>query len=117
MYASEPCARTLEADLILHARFGYVVSTPTALAMGRPVWRHWPYSRLADPSQVDPAGDCWWIWLLAGNAREALRWIPEQREWIGYERLNQPRFFKLSKFALAFSRVISPDGRNEKQLL
>lgn len=98
VYASEPCARTLEEDLALHARFGYVVSTPTAFAMGRLVWRDWPYAKLADPSQVAPDGDCWWIWLLAGDAREALKWLPFEKKWFAFERSNSPRFMDATRF-------------------
>lgn len=104
VYDSEPCARTFEEDLQLHFRHGYVVSTPECFAMARPVWRHWPYEHLANPALVAANGDCWWIWLLAGDLRTALSWLPDSREWIGYERVNVPRFFQCDKFPLRLTK-------------
>lgn len=106
VYDHESCARTFAEDLQLHLHHGYVVSTPTTFAMARPVGRHWSYKSLADPSMVDPQGNCWWIWMLSGELREALSWLPDQREWIGYERKNVPRFFLSAKFPLQFPRVV-----------
>lgn len=105
IYASEPCARTFAEDLELHFQHGYVVSTPECFAMARPVWKHWSYKELTDPSFTDPGGDCWWIYLLAGDLRTGMRWLPDRREWIGYERLNVPRFFKVSKFPLRSNQL------------
>jgi hypothetical protein len=98
VYASEPCARSLAEDIELHARFGYVHSTPEVFAMGRRVWSHWPHERLSQPWEVAADGDCWWIWLLAGDVRQAIGYIPEPLPWIGYERLNSPRVMPAAKF-------------------
>jgi len=95
VYATEPCARSLEEDIALHLAHGYVVARPDALAMARPVWKHWPYEKLASPWIVAPEGDAWWIWLLAGDLKTAMTWLPDaHRPWIGYERVNVPRWVR-----------------------
>lgn len=102
VYFREPCARTFVADLEMHLQHGYVVSTPDCFAMARPVWRDWAYRHLANPEMTAPGGDCWWIWILAGDMKTALWWLPEKKPWIGYERKNEPRFFSADRFPLQF---------------
>lgn len=98
VYETEPCARSFGEDLWHHLERGYVVSTPEALALARPVWRDWPLDRLRRPWESDPAGDCWWIWLLAGRMDVAMQWLPEPKKWLAYERGNSPRFFHHERF-------------------
>lgn len=90
VYETEPCARSFEADLLLHFQHGYVVSTPEAFAMVRRVRHDWPIERLREPWETAADGDCWWIWLLAGRLTIAARWLPFDLPWIGYERGNVP---------------------------
>lgn len=95
VYETEACARSFEEDVFLHLQHGYVIARPDAFAMARPVWKHWSYRELASPWIVAPEGDCWWIWLLAGDMREAMKWLPDaHRPWVGYERVNVPRFVR-----------------------
>lgn len=92
VYDREPCARTFEADLFLHLLHGIVVSTPEVFAMVRPVCREWPLAWLRDPERIDPDGDCWWIWLAAGDVRRLFQWPVPAKKWVAFERSNTPKF-------------------------
>ena len=90
VYEREACARSFESDLFSHFLHGYVVSIPEAFALARRVRHDWPEERLQNPDDTDPEGDCWWIWLLAGELSAVARWLPFDLPWIGYERDNRP---------------------------
>lgn len=89
VYDREPCARNFEQDLLLHLQFGYVVSTPEAFAMVRRVRHDWPDERLREPCATAADGDCWFVWLLAGDLALTTRWLPCELPWLGYERNNR----------------------------
>jgi hypothetical protein len=97
VYLAEPCARPFYEDLFFHLQFGTVISTPDVFAMARPVWRDWPVENLRAPWRADAEGNCWWVWLVAGDMRAALAYMPAGREWIGFERENVPRFRRLDR--------------------
>ena len=79
---------SFEADLEAHFRHGYVVTTPQAFAMARPVCRDWRPVELCDPFKVEPleTADCWFIWCLAGDLSVAARWLPCELPWLGFAR-------------------------------
>jgi len=95
VYAREACARTFEQDLLLHHLRGFVFSTPVFFIMGRPVRRD------ADPALiVNPAhsfdrneANCWHIYLMAGDTREAWGIMPWALGWFSFERRNELRFY------------------------
>lgn len=91
VYDREPCARTFEHDLFLHLMHGYVVSSPTLFAMFRPVRSAWNMEQLLDPSQTDPDGDAWWLWLVAGDPAPLFDGFPPKKL-VAFERRNSPRF-------------------------
>lgn len=94
VYEREPCAREFEADLYWHLRLGWVINTPTMFLMVRQVMRDWPVERLRLPWYVHPRGDALWVWLLAGDGRQALSAAPwPPFHWIGWERQNRPRWY------------------------
>lgn len=100
------------ADLEAHFRFGYVVATPQAFALARPVRKDWPASRLANPFDVEPleSADCWFLWALAGNLSVAARWLPCELPWLGFARRGKAARFvqasSLIKKALAISKRV-----------
>ncbi|HWB05284.1 MAG TPA: hypothetical protein VG796_19785 [Verrucomicrobiales bacterium] len=98
VYEQEPCARTFEHDLFLHFLHGTVWSTTDGFVMLRPVRRDWPLAWLHDPARTDPAGDAWWIWLLAGNPSRLWSLHPP-KPWIGFERKNVPRFYPFHRLS------------------
>jgi len=98
---------SFDDDLKAHFERGYVVSTPEAFAMGRPVRRDWTPERLNNPFHAEPAAtaDCWFIWVLAGDLSVAARWLPFDLPWIGFARRG-----KAAKFVEA-SRLLSKAGQ------
>ena len=97
VYEREPCARTFCEDLYHHLQHGWVVSTPTVFGMCRPVQHDWPAAWLREPWRTDPAGDCWMIWLLAGDLAKAMASLPDQRAFMAYERENQIRVLPMQR--------------------
>lgn len=88
VYQREPCARPLREDLEAHLLFGWVFSTPEVFLMGRQVRHDWPHDRIRDPWQTADDGDCWHVWLCAGDIREAIGLMPFPLPWVSYERQN-----------------------------
>jgi hypothetical protein len=58
-----PFVQVVEA----HFYHGYVVSTRALFVLARRVRHDWSGTRLLDIGQTDPAGDCWHVWLFAGE--------------------------------------------------
>ncbi len=96
VYEREPCARSFHEDFWLHLMHGHVVSTPEVFGLLRPVRSDWTADRLLDPSQVDKAGDTWWLWLAAGDVGRLFHWFPAKK-WVAYERRNSPRFVEYER--------------------
>lgn len=65
--AESPFEDTFAADVATHLMVGVVISTPDYYLMARPVGSDWSEDRMLDPWQTDPAGDCWFIWAVAGD--------------------------------------------------
>lgn len=105
VYENEPCQRSFYEDLALHLENGYVLSTPKAFVMGRRVDRQAPAEHLLDPARVWESGDCWWVWLASGDLRDVLGLMPFPLPWIGFERNNRPRFYRLDRFYEHFALV------------
>jgi hypothetical protein len=70
-------------DLEAHLLNGYVFSTPTLFAMGRPVprgvdvygpWRTWPVEE----------SDSWFVWCAVGPLAELLKVLPHDLPWISW---------------------------------
>jgi hypothetical protein len=87
--------RRFTDELEQHFLFGYVVATPDAFAMARPVLSTWEPSRIADIAEVEPlmTADAWYIWLLAGKLSVAVRWLPVELPLIGTARRGSPARF------------------------
>lgn len=86
-----PFREILEAHLF----HGHVISGPLAFVLGRQVMHDWPAARLLDPWDTDEAGDCWHVWLWAGEVRDWQRVVPWPLPWLSFhrgERLKVHRF-------------------------
>lgn len=102
LYNSDPRKGCEEAqwDIEMHMAYGYLISTPKFIAMARPVRKDWPHERIADIRQTEPreTADCWFIWLLCGNMKEAVKHLPYSLPWIGFARRGKPaRFVEASR--------------------
>jgi hypothetical protein len=78
-----------------HLFGGHVISGPDRFVLGRQVMHDWPEERLRDPWQVDETGDCWMVWLWAGDVQGWLAVVPWRLPWLCWhrgERLRIHRF-------------------------
>lgn len=105
LYRLNPGMR-FDNDLKAHFERGYVVSTPQAFAMARPVRRDWTQGRISNPWDVEPleTADCWFIWALAGDLSVAARWLPCELPWLGLSQRGSPVRFIQAEKVLAKAR-------------
>lgn len=103
IYDKEPCRNSFETDLFWHLRNGIVLSTPECFAMVRPVWHDWPPDMLKNPFWAEPNGDCWMMWLAAGDITPVFGLGPP-REYCCYEIDNVLRVMQYD----AFRRLYRP---------
>lgn len=96
-----PSNLDFQEDLDYHSEYGgYVFLSPQVNAMVRPVRKDWTPERIADARQVEPleTADCWFVWLLCGSLKEAVKHLPYRLPWVGFAQRGQPaRFIELEK--------------------
>lgn len=92
----EHCSETPFREILeAHLFRGHVISGPRAFVLGRQVRHDWPAERMLDPNQTDDAGDCWHVWLWAGEVKDWRAVVPWPLPWISFhrgERLRVHRF-------------------------
>ncbi len=96
IYSREFCKRTFLEDFTLHLTHGYVISLPDRFLMGRPVRKDATYEQLIDITHRFNEPDAWFVWAAAGcHPYHLLKSLPFNLQFIGWERRNRPRFYKL----------------------
>jgi hypothetical protein len=58
--------------------------------MAREVSKDWPIEKLLAPWLTQPGGDCWFIWMLAGDPIEAMGKLPHPKKWVAFEKRGRP---------------------------
>lgn len=66
--------------------------------MCREVSSAWDADKMLAPWEVEPGGNCWFVWMLAGDAREAIGKLPHVKPFIAFERENELRIVAAEKF-------------------
>ena len=122
---------TFEQVIAAHAHNGggQVHITPEVFVLARPVCRAWPEEWICDPQRVavradgdgmagggdggdgiagadDGAGriaDCWHVWLLAGDAQAALRYLPYELPFMSWHRRGKLRVHALADVLRLFA--------------
>ena len=99
VYRNEPCARSFQEDLEAHLLNGYVWSSPTAFGMARKVDRHADAELILNPWHVFPSDsvNAWLVYLGAGSLKEMFTRFPHKLEWIGWERENVLRWYRMDR--------------------
>lgn len=69
-----------------HFQLGHVLSGPHAFLIARPIRSDWPDEQVRDPWEADDAGDCWHIWLFAGDLAAIPPLIPGPRPLVSFHR-------------------------------
>ena len=115
VYKREPCAVPFEHDLFMHLLHGYVISTPQVFAMLREVSRDFTADDMRDPGKTAPGGDCWHVWLAAGDV-SALLGMLSPKKWVAFERLNTPRVWEYERISRLWrSRVGSRHDSSQRE--
>lgn len=100
LYAAHP-RMSFGRDINQHIAWGgHVVCTPEFIALARPVNKNWEPDRLANIMVTAPTetADCWFIWLLCGDLKEAVKHLPYPLPWFGFSQRGQPaRFIEAEK--------------------
>jgi hypothetical protein len=92
----EHCPETPFRDILeAHLFCGHVISGPQAFVLGRRVWRGWQPKLLLNPWCTALDGDCWHVWLWAGEVKDWRAVVPFPLPFISFhrgERLRVHRF-------------------------
>ena len=103
VYKREPCAVPFEHDLFMHLVHGYVISTPQVFAMLREVSMDFRDDEMRDPGKTAPGGDCWHVWLAAGDVSALFGMLP-LKPWVSFERKNRLLMCRIGRLATVFKR-------------
>lgn len=119
VYDREYCARSFSEDVEAHFSTGIVISTPTLFCLAREVWRGSLPELVLDPWVKFEGGDCWHVYLFAGNLVELFGHCTEPKEWVAFERNNVLRFYRFQSIRRkictpTFQRILAAptSGRN-----
>lgn len=106
-----PYEQTVELYRPLHLSFeddfedhvqngGYAILTPEVNILARPIRKDWAPEKVAKANEVEPrdTADCWFIWLLAGSLKDAVKYLPYHLPWFGLSQRGGPvRFIEAEK--------------------
>lgn len=88
---------TFEEVIEAHGQMGFIHSTPDVFVMARRVHTLWPESGFSDPNLRDLHGECWHVWLLAGDFRAAMAYLPEPLPFVSFHRRGKLRILTLDQ--------------------
>jgi len=88
---------TFEEVIKAHGVAGYVHSTPDLFVMARRVHWDWHDDDLRDPYAICSTGNCWHVWLLAGDFRAAMVFLPYPLPFVTYHRRGYLRAMTMER--------------------
>ena len=97
-HAGSGCEWDFRDLIAAHGRIGRVVATPEVFILARQVRSDWPESLRNDPWSIAPAGNCWHVWLIAGDWRGWERFLPYPLPWVSMHRHGKLRVYRLDRF-------------------
>lgn len=81
-----------------HAQVGVVIITPELFLLGRRVFADWPEARRNHLWSTAEDGDCWHVWLAAGDWRLWEKFLPYPLPWVSMHRRGKLRVWALDGF-------------------
>jgi len=112
-HAALECGTPFVEVLETHLLTGYVFATPEIFLMGRRVDSR-REGMMADFRATDPEGDCWHVWLLAGDFSKAMRFLPFELPYVSFHRRGKLRVMSLAEAgSLLGGEKRTPDIRGE----
>ena len=88
---------TFEEVIEAHGQMGFIHSTPDVFVMARRVDVDWEPETFSDLEFTAPAGECWHVWLLAGDFRAAMAFLPEPLPFVSFHRHGKLRILTLDQ--------------------
>lgn len=88
-----PFREVLEAHLFS----GYVISTPERFVLGRQVNHDWSEERLLEPMDTDEQGDCWMVWLWAGDVKGWMEVVPFPLPYLCWHRGTRLKLHRFTR--------------------
>lgn len=110
VYAAEPCLCTLAEDIGFFQAHGLVFDLPEFFVMGRPVVKSAGYHAIsvARTPFLPDEWDCWHIQAMAGDLKKVWEVLPFDLPWIGFERMNNLRFYRTARMRRLSHEFPSP---------
>jgi len=93
--------RSLEVDMGLFIRYGYVLATPEFVVMGKAIKKGAKWELINDPTYVfaTAASDTWFVSAFAGHQKDFLAFLPYEMKWLAWQRRGSClRYWALDKF-------------------
>lgn len=110
--AAKRAGRDFWSDYKAFSTGGWVMSTPSAFIMAKPVNRFMA-ERIDDPWYTfhRDEQDTWLVWLAAGDMAEFFRFCPYPLSWLAWARRDRLRFWRFESIQ---HKVISYHGRRRR---
>jgi hypothetical protein len=93
-----------------HGRHGYVIATPEVFLLARRARSYWPECLRLDPWHVAADGNCWHVWLAAGEWRAWQPFLPYPLPFVSMHRHGKLRVVALERFRRLKWRGGAPAG-------
>lgn len=94
---------TFEEVIEAHGEMGFIHSTPEVFVLARRVDSIWDEDEFSNLEFTDWDGDCWHVWLLAGDPSAAWKFLPYPLPFMSYHRRGKLRIKRLHDFRSAFA--------------
>lgn len=91
-WRARPRDRSLRWYEEMHMARGFLFSTPAFYVMGRPVRKYAPIEQILDVGHMFDFEQCdtWFVFLMAGDIRQAWKVLPWELPFIAWVRDNDP---------------------------
>ncbi|MDZ4287835.1 MAG: hypothetical protein U0984_07745 [Prosthecobacter sp.] len=88
-----------EDTVATYLRHGFVWSSPRSFVLARAIAADWwqDHDRLTDHTLSHPQGDCWFLWLAAGDMREFFEVCPQPKPFVCFCRRGLPRLWRYDR--------------------
>lgn len=87
------------SDIVeFHAGCGYVIITPEIFLLARQVRSYWSDELMSLPWRAVEDGDCWHVWLMAGDWQGWERFLPYPLPFVSMHRREKLRVYPLERF-------------------
>ncbi len=79
-----------------HAQVGHVIITPEIFLLARHGCSYWTEDERNNPWLTEKGGDCWHVWLVAGDWTQWERFLPYRLFFASLHRRGKLRVYRLN---------------------